>query len=74
MDTRQTRWSGVRRIMKPETFDVLTDAVQRFPTLLTLEDFVARSEQAWGFSDETIFQAQARAAHFDTLVGTRRYT
>lgn len=46
---------------------------KRFPTLLTLEDFIARSEHIWGFSDENISQARARAAYFDTLAGARRY-
>jgi len=59
--------------MKPETLDVLTDAVQRFPTLLTLEDFVARSGAAWGFGVDVIEQSAARAAHFDTIAGEQRY-
>src|SRR5579864_9546459 len=54
-------------IMKPNTLDVLSDAVQRFPTLLTLEDFVARHGAGWGFSDDVIAQSAARVAHFDAI-------
>lgn len=60
-------------IMKPETFDILTDAVQRFPTLLTLEDFVARHGAAWGFRGDVIEQSAARATHFDNIAGEQRY-
>jgi len=60
-------------ITKGETLEYLEDAVKRFPTLLTLEDFVVGHGIAWGFSPDTIQAAKARVQFFDALAGTTRY-
>jgi hypothetical protein len=60
-------------IVKGETLEYLERALRRFPTLLTLEDFVVRHGVAWGFSREAIKVAKARVQYFDQLAGTARY-
>jgi len=62
-----------RLIVKGETLEYLERAVQRFPTLLTLEDFVVKHGMAWGFSREARQAAEARVQYFDQLAGTARY-
>ncbi len=62
-----------RLIEKGETLEYLDSAFQRFPTLLTLEDFVSRFGTDWGFPSTAIAAAQDRAAYFDQLVGGPRY-
>jgi len=61
-------------ITKGETLEYLEDALKRFPTLLTLEDFVVNHRVAWGFSRDTIRVAEARVKYFNLLAGTARYT
>ena len=39
----------IRLINKGETLEYLDSALRRFPTLLTLEDFVSRCGSEWGF-------------------------
>src|SRR5262245_3287947 len=63
----------VHLIQNAEILEHLEKALRKHPSLLTLEDFVARSGKAWGFSDDVITIAAARAAYFDQLVGERRY-
>lgn len=63
----------IRLIDKGEILDYLAGALERHPTLLTLEDFVSRTGSTWGFSDSTVQNAQARVKLFDTLAGGARY-
>ena len=56
-----------RLILKGETLEYLDKALERFPTLLTLEDLVARYGAGWGFSQETIEVAKARVNSFAFL-------
>jgi hypothetical protein len=60
--------------MSQDTLKWLEDALQKIPQLLTLEDFVGRWGRKWGFQDQVIEQAQARAQYFDTIAGFQRYT
>lgn len=60
-------------ISSGETLEWLESALRRYPTALTLEDFVARLGASWGMSDETVEAAKARVAYFDRLVGSPRY-
>jgi len=62
-----------RLIVKGETLEYLENALRRFPTLLTLEDFVVRHGVTWGFSRDTIGVAKARVEYFDLITGTGRY-
>lgn len=62
-----------RLIVKGETLEYLENALRRFPTLLTLEDFVVRHGVTWGFSGDTIEVAKARVQYFDLIAGTSRY-
>jgi hypothetical protein len=55
------------------TLEYIDKALQSYPTLLTLEDYVARSGGTWGFSPETFTTAQGRVLYFDTVAGARRY-
>lgn len=59
--------------MKGETLEYLENALRRFPTLLTIEDFVDEQGATWGFSRDTIEVAEARVKYFDLVAGTRRY-
>lgn len=60
-------------IAKGETLEYLENALKRFPTLLTLEDFVSQHGTAWGFSQGTIKVAKARVEYFDMITGKTRY-
>ena len=60
-------------ITSGETLKWLEMAVIVFPELLTLEDLVARFGGMWGFKQETIEIAEARARRFDQLAGAQRY-
>lgn len=60
-------------IVRGETTVWWEYAVILFPELLTLEDLVARYGRNWGFKQETIEIAEARALRFDELAGARRY-
>jgi hypothetical protein len=64
----------VRLINRGETLEYLENALRRFPTLLTLEDFVLRRGQEWGFDDATIETARGRCVYFDQIAGSCRYT
>ena len=61
-------------INNPETLEWLEKAMQSFPTLLTLEDFVCRYGSSWGFDAATIQVACARAVFFDQIAGHTRYS
>lgn len=63
-----------RLIVRGETLEYLESALVRFPTLLTIEDFVARQGQLWSFSQEAIESAQARTVYFDQIARTKRYS
>lgn len=56
-----------------ETLAPIERALQRIPTLLTLEDFVARVGLTWGFSSVTVDTAKQRVQHFDSIAGEPRY-
>lgn len=60
-------------IVKGETLEYLDKALPKFPTLLTLEDFVERFGGAWGFSDMALREARARVEWFDQLAQGHRY-
>jgi hypothetical protein len=62
-----------RLITKGETLQWLESALTRFPTLLTLEDFVAVHGLDWGFSQYTVEVAKARVKYFDQISGGKRY-
>jgi hypothetical protein len=61
-------------IEKGETLEYLASALQRYPTLLTLEDFVARFGAGWGLPDTTLEAAKARESYFDQLANGPRYS
>lgn len=61
-------------IQKGETLEYPEDALKKFPTLLTLEDFVSRFGEGWGFSRATVDIAKQRAAYFDQIAGGARYS
>lgn len=61
-------------IMNPETLEWLETGLESFPQILTLEDFVSRFGPEWGFDQQTIDMASARAQRFDQIVGFTRYT
>jgi SRSO17 transposase len=63
-----------RLINKAETLEWLEGALERIPTLLTLEDFVSRQGSEWGMSVETVEAAKARVERFDEIAGTARYS
>lgn len=54
-------------------FSQMTNALLKHPTLLTLEDFVARYGLEWGFSEEAVAEAKERSRSFDRLVNNVRY-
>ena len=64
----------IRLINKGETLEYLDVALRRFPTLLTLEDFVSRRGAEWGFDEPTVEMARARSIYFDQIAGRGRYT
>ena len=63
-----------RLIQKGETVENLEDALRKFPTLLTLEDFVSRFGDGWGFSRTTVYIAKQRVSYFDQIAGDTRYS
>ncbi len=62
-----------RIITQGKTMDLLETALGKFPSLLTLEDIVAKRGTDWGFSDATIAMAKARSEYFDKVVRFQRY-
>ncbi len=62
-----------RLILRGETLDAVTRALKSHPNMLTIEDFVARRGNEWGFSDEVVKAAQARVTYFDQEAGQQRY-
>jgi hypothetical protein len=64
----------IRLINKGETLEYLEPALRRFPTLLTLEDFVCHCGSEWGFDEATVEMARARSVYFDQIAGSSRYT
>ena len=77
--TEYGRAAGLTRvcenlIQKGETLEYLEDALKKFPTLLTLEDFVSRYGEDWGLSRETVNAAKQRVAYFDRIAGGTRYS
>ena len=63
-----------RLIQKGEVLENLEDALRKFPTLLTLEDFVSRFGDGWDFSRTTVDIAKRRVARFDQIAGDTRYS
>ena len=61
-------------IMSPETLEWLENGLDKFPQILTLEDFVSRFGADWGFDEAAIETARARAQRFDDVAGAVRYT
>jgi hypothetical protein len=61
-------------ITKGETLQWLEEAFKKHSDLLTLEDFVSKYGKQWGFSQDTIKIAEARAQYFDQLVKHKRYS
>lgn len=60
-------------ICSKSAFSQMSNALLKQPTLLTLEDFVARFGLDWGFSEEAVANAKLRSESFDCLVNTKRY-
>jgi len=60
-------------IRNPKTAELFEKALTKSPTLLSLEDFVARRGKGWGFDIDVIAVASARVAYFDSVVGAIRY-
>lgn len=48
-------------------------ALRSHRDLLTIEDFVSRYGQSWGFDTATIAHAQDSVCEFDRIVGHQRY-
>ena len=59
-----------------DALQALEDALERYPTLLTLEGLVARSQfgSEWEFDKDVFEQAEARVQYFDERVGNRRWS
>jgi hypothetical protein len=64
----------MKLINNGETLEYLDSALKRFPTLLTIEDFVSRRGAEWGFDERTVEMACARSIHFDQIAQSSRYT
>lgn len=70
-----------RMINNHDAIEYREKEVKRFPGLLTVEDYVCRYGEEWGFDQTTIDNAGANARYFDQLVANsyglanfRRYT
>jgi hypothetical protein len=63
----------MRLVAKGETLQYLETALRRFPTLLTLEDFISRHGSEWGFDSVTVETALARSTYFDQIAKQVRY-
>jgi hypothetical protein len=61
-------------ILNPETLEWLESGLEKFPQILTLEDFVSRYGADWGFDQETIQMADSRVQRFDQIADFTRYT
>ena len=61
-------------IQKGETLEYLEDALEKSPTLLTLEDLVSRFGEGWGFSRATVDIAKQRVTYFDQIADSTRYS
>ena len=68
-----TRSTGLARNTIRKYILTAQSTLKRFPTLLTLEDFVVRHGVTWGFSEGTIEVAKARIEYFDLITGAARY-
>lgn len=53
--------------------DALVDALDKYPTLLAIEDLVVVHGAEWGFEEETITRSQANAQLYDQIAGGQRY-
>lgn len=62
-----------RLICKPESLSALYEAFQKHSDLLTIEDFVSRYGETWGFNEEVIKEARLRTEQFDQWVNHKRY-
>lgn len=62
-----------RLIDKAEILEWLEKALTKYPTLVTIEDFVQWRGRDWGFNEATILNARARSQYFDQLVSRTRY-
>lgn len=59
--------------MKAETLIFLEKALEEFPTLLTLEDYVSQFGTDWGFHMRPSRQQKLAFIYFDKLAGFKRY-
>ena len=62
-----------RLINKGELLETLEKDFAKYPGMVTIEDFVGRQGDEWGFDDATIRNARARSDYFDQLVGKQRF-
>lgn len=62
-----------RLINSGEALQHLEKALLSYPTLLTIEDFVGRYGEEWGFDAATIEMAAQRSQHFDKVACRWRY-
>lgn len=60
-------------INDPATLEWIEGELEKFPNLLTIEDFVCRQGASWGFDQATIEMACARAVRFDQVAARTRY-
>jgi hypothetical protein len=60
-------------IFSNSAFSEMSQALLKHPNLLTLEDFVGRYGLDWGFTKQTVEEANRRSQSFDCLVKNKRY-
>ena len=60
-------------VMSANALAYMEKAVTNYSGFLTLEDYVARWGDEWGFSAQAVEHAQAAAETFDRLVGYQRW-
>ena len=60
-----------RMINNHEAVEYREKEVKRFPSLLTIEDYVRRYGLSWGFDQTTIQNASGNAQYFDQLVASQ---
>jgi hypothetical protein len=62
-----------RLVTSQDALSSLYSAVSQHPNLLTLEDFIAKYGEEWGFTEEVIDQAEQRSRLFDEIANRQRF-